>query len=107
MHVGDELAEPLWVAEIQMIDAGGVGVLLHLRQVKLVRRGVSRDAASVAPETASAPRNLRRLMIDISNLLKNYLFTGLSGLMTSATRSLIWSTVSTLLAPKRGMFEQG
>src|SRR5262249_55589712 len=35
------------------------------------------------------------------------LFTGLSGLMISATMSLIWSIVRTALAPKRGISEQG
>ena len=75
----------------------------------------ARDAASVAPETASAPRN--PALVGMGVLLRHrivvclddtrYLFTGLSGLITSATRSLIWSMVSTLLVPKRGMFEHG
>src|SRR5262249_29971647 len=34
-----------------------------------------------------------------------YLFTGLSRLINSATRSLICSIVRILLVPKRGMFE--
>ena len=34
-------------------------------------------------------------------------FTGLSGLISSATASLICSMVSILFAPKRGMVEQG
>lgn len=36
-----------------------------------------------------------------------YLLTGLSGLITSATRSLVCSMVRTLLTPSRGMVEHG
>ena len=35
-----------------------------------------------------------------------YLLTGLSGSISKATRSLIWSIVRTPLVPKRGMFAQ-
>ena len=41
-----------------------------------------------------------------SRIAAHYLFTGESLSISSATRSVICSGVSTLLAPKRGMFEQ-
>ena len=66
VHVGDELPEPLRIAEVAVVEAGDVGVLFHVGRSSLSGAAPARVAASVAPETASAPRNPRRLVLDMA-----------------------------------------
>ena len=59
------------------------------------------------PPRASPADRRRPLQTVPPDRERSYWFTGDSGSIKSATRSLICSTVSTLLVPKRGMSEQG
>ena len=111
MHVLQHLREALRIAEVAVIEAGDVGVLLDLGEVE--RAGLARAAARRRQRRAgrgqradeSSPRWFWTW--HVSSLPSDYLLTGLSGLISSATASLICSMVSTLLVPKRGMFEHG
>jgi hypothetical protein len=100
-----------------MVETRDVGILLVAGEVERGRLARTPcDEASTAPDAASAPTIPLRLVIMVSSLCprdsatlngQGYLLTGLSGLISSATTSLICSIVSTLLVPNRGMFEHG
>ena len=111
-HVLQHLREPLRIAEIAVIDAGDVGVLLHAGEVEHLpgrrarRRRRQHRAGRSQRADQSAPLFVDHGVVILAGECA-HLLTGLSGLISSATRSLICSMVRILLAPNRGMFEHG
>ena len=101
VDVGQHLREALRIAEVAVVEAGDVGVLLQLGQIELagcggkLRRGQRRARHRQRSEKSAPAGRGHGSHLPCSF---DYLLTGLSGLITSATRSLIWSMVSTLLA---------
>ena len=65
VHVGDELAEPLRIAEVQLVEAGDVGVLLQRCQIELAGRGACPRCRERRARDGERAKKSGRLVVDL------------------------------------------